>query len=304
MILEKLIYKFTTESISEVKLSNAFLQEDKSYSTSGTMRYFRVKAARMDCYNCGAILNRKTRSAEHIIPRSIGGKRIAYNLLCKACNEEFGRTIDNELASKLTRFYTLLHPDEAALPSAAVSVNRKDGKIALHEKFIAQVKKNRSFDGSNNYFRAIAKICLNYYLSKGYPKQYCETIKAFIRNGHPNNIFQYYAPETGGIHQLAENEVSHVLHIHGSKESGILYAYIELFNMQNLLLILSMDYDGREINVTYCKDVITNEELSKTINLELTREQLEHPGESVAVVEAKLFPRFERLLRIIEARNI
>ncbi|WP_164735412.1 HNH endonuclease [Pseudoflavitalea rhizosphaerae] len=256
----------------------------------------------MDCYNCGATLNRKTRSAEHILPRSIGGKRIAYNLLCKSCNELFGRTIDQELASKLTRFYTLLHPEEAALPSAIVSGNRKDGKIALHEKFIAQVKKNRSFAGNKDYFRAIAKTCLNYYLSKGYPKQYCETIKAFIRNGTPDDIYQYYAPVTGSVHQLAENEVSHVLHIHGDKRSGLLYAYIELFNMQNLIFIFSMDYDDREIDITYCRDVITNEELTKEIKLPLTRQELEHLAASSAIMEEKLFPRFERLLRIIQHR--
>ncbi|QEC44449.1 HNH endonuclease [Pseudobacter ginsenosidimutans] len=266
------------------------------------MCYFRVKAARMDCYNCGATLNRKTRSAEHILPRSIGGKRIAYNLLCKSCNEQFGRTIDNELASRLTRFYTLLNSGEPVLPATNVSGNRKDGKIALHEKFIARVKKNRSFAGSKDYFRAIAKICLNYYLSKGYPKQYCETIKAFIRSGTPDNIFQYYAPESVSIHQLSENEVSHVLHIHGNKQSGLLYAYIELFNMQNLIFIFSMEYDERDIDVTWCRDVITNADLTKDVQLHLTREQLEHPGMSSADMEERLFPRFERLLRIIQGR--
>lgn len=258
----------------------------------------------MDCYNCGATLNRKTRSAEHILPRSIGGTRIAYNLLCKSCNEQFGRTIDQELASKLTRFYTLLHPEEAALPSAIVSGNRKDGKITLHEKHIVQVKKNRSFTGSKEYFRAIAKICLNYYLSKGYPKQYCETIKSFIRNGDPDNIFQYYAPVTGSVHNLAENEVSHLLHIHGNKQSGLLFAYIELFNMQNLIFIFSMEYEDSDINVTYCRDVITNEELLKEVKFGHTRQQLEQPGLSSSAMEERLFPRFERLLRIINAGNM
>jgi hypothetical protein len=264
------------------------------------MNYFRVKAASMDCYNCGTILNRKTRSAEHILPNSIGGKRKAYNLLCKACNEKFGRSIDNELASKLTRFYTLLIAEEPAAKTNALSGNRKDGKIAAHERFLVSIKMNKTFSGSAGYFQAIAKICLNYYLSKGYPKQYCETIKAFIRGEHTGRLFHYYAPEQGNIHELADNEVSHLLHIHGSKTTGLLYAYIELFNMQNLIFIFTMNYEGKDIDVTYCRDVIKNEELSKKISLGLTRDQLEKMEITSAAMEERLFPRFERLLRIIQ----
>ena len=97
--------------------------------------------------------------------------------------------------------------------------------------------------------------------------------------------------------------MSHILHIRGSKASGILYAYIELFNMQNLVFIFSLDYDGEELNVTYCRDIIKNEELIKNIQLDLTREQLEHPELSSAEMEARLFQRFERLMHIIQSSN-
>lgn len=257
----------------------------------------------MDCYNCGTTLNRKTRSAEHILPNSIGGKRKAYNLLCKTCNEKFGRSIDNELASRLARFYTLLNTEEPAQMTNTVNSSRKDGNIAQHDRFITAIKKDKSFSGSPGYFRAIAKICVNYYLSKGYPKQYCDTIKSFIRGEHTDQIYQYYAPETHPVHAPEENEVSHILHIHGSKASGVLYAYIELFNMQNLVYIFSLNYTGEDLDVTYCRDIINNEELAINIQPDLSREQLEQPGTSSSIAEERLFPRFERLMRIIEARN-
>lgn len=257
----------------------------------------------MDCYNCGATLNRKTRSAEHILPNSIGGKRKAFNLLCKTCNEKFGRSIDNDLASKLARFYTLLNSEGPAPKTNTTPGARKDGKIAAHDRFIASVKKDRTFAGSTRYFQAIAKICLNYYLSKGYPRQYCETIRSFIRGENADHIYQYYAPEHKAVHDPGENEVSHILHIRGSKESGILYAYIELFNMQNLVFIFSLDYDGEELNATYCRDIIKNEEPVKNIQLNLTREQLENPELSSVEMEVRLFPRFERLMHIIQSNN-
>lgn len=224
--------------------------------------------------------------------------------MCKTCNEQFGRSIDNELASKLARFYSQLNTGEPAQQETLTSGHKKDGKIAWHDRFIVAVKKQQSFSGSPGYFRAIAKICLNYYLTKGYAKQYCDTIKAYIRGENTEPGLFYYAPGNSTIHDLAENEVSHIVHLFGNKESGVLYAYIELFNMQNLIIIFSMDYDGKDIDVTYCRDVITNEELSKKISLELTREQLEQLRETSAAMEIKLFPRFERLLQIIQQQKL
>ncbi|MBO9634930.1 MAG: hypothetical protein J7578_17600 [Chitinophagaceae bacterium] len=244
-------------------------------------------------------MNRKTRSAEHILPNSIGGKRKAYNLLCKSCNETFGRSIDNELASKLNRFYSLLTTQEPALQPGA----RKDGKIIVHDRFIAEIKKSHSFSGSPGYFRSIAKICLNFYLTKGYSRQYCETIKSYIRGDNASPPCFYYAPENETVHSLAENEVSHILHLHGSKSSGALYAYIELFNMQNLIFVFTMDYEGNDIDTTYCRNLISDEEPSKKIALGLTRAQLEELAVSSEIMEKRLYPPFERLLQIIRDRQ-
>ena len=266
------------------------------------MNYFRVKEVRMECYNCGATLNRKTRSAEHILPNSIGGKRKAYNLLCKTCNEMFGRTIDNELASKLAPIYSLLVSGEQPLKPNTSFLFKNDGTPIAYDRFLSSIKTNRAYSGNAGYFRSIAKICLNYYLSKGYSRQYIEPIKTFINGGNTDHIVHYYVPANKPLHILAENEVSHILHLHGSKESGILYAYIELFNMQNLVVVFSMDYDGKDIDVTYCRDLITNEEPSKKIVLSLTREQLEELGGLAAEMEARLKPPFERLLGIIQNR--
>ncbi|NML21196.1 HNH endonuclease [Pseudoflavitalea sp. G-6-1-2] len=252
----------------------------------------------MDCYNCGTTLNRKTRSAEHILPNSIGGKRKAFNLLCKACNEQFGRTIDNELASKLARFYSLLNAGTPTSENAAAAF-RKDGNKAAHARFISDVKLSHSFSGSPGYFRAIAKICLNYYLTKGYSRQYIDAVRSFIRGENDALVHYYYAPETGLVYQPAEKEVSHVVHLHGSKESGLLYAYIELYNMQNLICIFTSDYNGDNIDVTYCWDVISGEELVRKLSIGLTREQLLQPKQSSAAMEKQLFPRFERILKLI-----
>lgn len=233
----------------------------------------------MNCYNCGVTLNRKNRSVEHIINASIGGFKKGYNLLCQACNKEFGKTIDRDLGKQLGIFGRLLN----------ISLDRGEhsGSTAI----------DKVTPGGVNYYRAIAKMCLNYYLSKGYPKEYCEQVKAFVRGENVAPVSYYYFPANV---VLEYDEVSHIIHLRGSKKSGVLYAYIELFNMQNQIVIFHMDYTGEDINVTYCRDVVKNRELSKNISFPLDRHHLEALKHSSAEMEHLLAIRLKRLMKIIE----
>ena len=49
------------------------------------------------CYLCGQELNNKNKTIEHIIPNALGGKLKTKEILCKACNNSMGETIDNNL---------------------------------------------------------------------------------------------------------------------------------------------------------------------------------------------------------------
>ncbi|MRG44100.1 hypothetical protein GFS24_03195 [Chitinophaga sp. SYP-B3965] len=233
----------------------------------------------MNCYNCGVILNRKNRSVEHIINASIGGFKKGYNLLCQTCNKEFGKTIDRELVKQLGVFGRLLNiPLDRGTHSGSVSSD----KVIVN---------------SIDYQRAIAKICLNYYLSKGYPKQYCDRVRAFVKGESvAEDILHDYLPLN---EEPSDNEVSHIVHLHGSKDTGVLYAYIELFNMQNKIIIFSMDYTGDDIDVTYCRDVVRNVELPRKMDFKLSRNDLE--GLKDVVVSNF---RYERLMKIIDPNII
>jgi hypothetical protein len=182
---------------------------------------------------------------------------------------EFGRTIDLELGRQLGVFGRLLN----------IPLDRGEHSSS-------------SEPGVINCDRAIAKICLNYYLSKGYPKEYCEPVKAFVRGGG-EPVSHYYLPSVD-IH--ATGEVSHIIHIHGG--GGVLYAYIELFNMLNRVVVFSMDYAGEDIHVTYCRDVVFHRELTKSVDFRLGRLELEGLRE----VEPSSV-RYERLMGIIESRR-
>lgn len=241
----------------------------------------------MTCYNCGTTLNQKNRSAEHIIPNAIGGKKKAYNLLCSACNKHYGQTIDQVLANQLGPFGYLLN----------IPLDRGGHSEGNANPF-------EGVTGGIDYYRSVAKICLNFYLSKGYPKKYSEKVLAFVKGESKDRIFHYYFPSNGIVHALGEQEVSHIIHLHGDRELGVLYAYIELFNMQNQIIIFSYDYDGNDINVTYCRDVVKNAELTKTIRLRLARHDLENLEYTSAAMGREMEVRLERLMHIINKAQL
>lgn len=269
----------------------------------------------MTCYSCGTTLNQKNRSAEHIIPNAIGGKKKAYNLLCSECNKHYGQTIDQALANQLGPFGYLLNiPLDRGQHSKAVKLVTASGKGTQYTEeptnqqyYLAAEGDANPFEiviGGIDYHRSVAKICLNFYLSKGYPKKYSEKVIAFVKGESKDRIFHYYFPSNEVVHALGEQEVSHIIHLHGDRELGVLYAYIELFNMQNLIMIFSYDYDGNDINVTYCRDVVKNVELTKTIRLGLLRHHLESLRYTSAAMGKKMELRLERLIHIINKAQL
>lgn len=253
----------------------------------------------MNCYNCDVVLNRKNRSVEHIINASIGGFRKGYNLLCHSCNMAFGRTIDFELGRQLGVFGRLL----------GIQLDRGEHSTSSSPGAVIDCD------------RAIAKICLNYYLSRGYAKEYISAVRDFVRGESTIPVSFYYLPPD--IHEA--DEVSHIIHIHGG--AGVLYAYIELFNMQNRVVVFSRDYAGKDIHVTYCRDVVKGVELDKEVPFRLGREELERLKSAAGVsgeryeglrgdgmVSGERYEglrgdgvgsgeRYDRLMRMIEGRR-
>ncbi|RFS26757.1 HNH endonuclease [Chitinophaga silvatica] len=158
--------------------------------------------------------------------------------------------------------------------------------------------------GGKDCDRSIVKICLNYYLHRGYPDCYCVNAKNFVSGISNNKIAFYYYPTNEIIHQLGPDEVSHIIHIRGSREIGVLYAYIELFNMRNMIVFFDLNYNGDDIIDTYCHDVIKSEDLNKSINLRLLKHHLESLPYDSAKMVIRQDLRHERLMSIIQNRQL
>lgn len=60
------------------------------------------------CYICKCELTKENFSKEHIIPNAIGGRLTSSNILCKICNNNFGKDIDNILTKQFKVLSNLL----------------------------------------------------------------------------------------------------------------------------------------------------------------------------------------------------
>lgn len=72
-----------------------------------------------------------------------------------------------------------------------------------------------------------------------------------------------------------ENEAVHMIHIEGSKETGLLYALMEYYSIYTYVVVLNDKYEGININMTYAFDAVSSQEIQRDFSLPLTKIVLE-----------------------------
>jgi hypothetical protein len=322
----------------------------------------------MDCYNCGIQIEEHNKSEEHVINNSLGGHLTSTNLICDACNNFFGHSLDVEVDAQIGMFSDLLgikrHRENKdrrvriemisekgevkvvgrkMRPLHELSIDTGTKRIKLFEaegkyerlklakkseltkKFKVEDReyiqepdktkwhvKNSKSDtrgnigfGGYDYFRGIARICLNFYLSKGHSINYAARALDFVKGKiEHNDLVFYYYPTTYDVHQLDKEEVSHILHLRGDTRKKLLYTYIELFNFQNVLVIFDKDYEGNEINDTYVYDLVNGIEVNKTVSIRLPRHHVEIMHMIERDADREHLARYNRFQQIMEKRQL
>ncbi len=123
--------------------------------------------------------------------------------------------------------------------------------------------------GGPDFFRAIKKIALNFYFHHGGEMSYVQDVVQQVKLGQPapSVISKFYYPTVRPVHQLAPQEMSHVVKLVGNPDWGVLYCYVELFNVHNALILLNDHYTGPPLNVQYCYDLLQKITLEKDVSL-------------------------------------
>lgn len=118
--------------------------------------------------------------------------------------------------------------------------------------------------------RAIAKIALGYYLRGGGDVNLVRDLREYVITGKATGIHVDFYYCFSSIHDLAPDEVSHILFIRGDRKKGLLYCYIELFNTFNFIVLLSRDFEGPDFSSQYAYNVVGgNEIVGKKISVKL-----------------------------------
>ncbi|QHT67412.1 HNH endonuclease [Rhodocytophaga rosea] len=161
--------------------------------------------------------------------------------------------------------------------------------------------------GNKDFFRALCKIAVNYCLYCGVDTSLVTNAITFIKGEHTiNYISRFYYPSHYKIHSLGSDEVSHLLYLVGDYKNQVLYCYIELFNVHNVIVLLNNEYNGPEFEKTYCYDLINSREvLEKKVIIRLHRlhflDLLKLTSNDNALYEHDM--RLKRLNKIIEQRQ-
>lgn len=159
--------------------------------------------------------------------------------------------------------------------------------------------------GGPVYFRAVAKIALNYFLYRGYNKELCKQLTLFVKGVNKSSkVVNYYYPSHYKIHNLGKEEVSHIIHIRGDTECKVLFAYIELLNFENFIIILDNNYIGGEINDTYCFDLFRGEKIPKKVKIDISCHHFENLHVIAKSHEKNHEKMFQRIEKMIEKRQL
>ena len=127
--------------------------------------------------------------------------------------------------------------------------------------------------GSNNIYKAICKMAINFYIYVGGNLKYVNHLIPYILGeSNENNYTRLYYKNSEIVSK--NEEVLHTLIIKGDNGEGILFAYIELFNVYKYIVLLNDSYCGEDIEYSYLFNVLTREKVNNNYNLSINRNDI------------------------------
>ena len=90
------------------------------------------------------------------------------------------------------------------------------------------------------------------------------------------------------------DEITHMIHLEGNPTSRVLYAMLEYYGLYTYAVFLKEDYDGPELNLTYCYDVLHEKETEREFSLPVNRKWIEKYKEGFEATAKERFAAAER----------
>lgn len=148
-------------------------------------------------------------------------------------------------------------------------------------------------------FKSIIKTAAEFFVCQNGNLSDIEYVCWFLnRPSQPNNLIRYHYNEKFDKY-LQEKEISHTIVCDADPEKRIALCYIELFAVHCFLVVLNYNYHGPTIKATYSYDLLNQSELAKSIEIDLSKEDvasLHFPGDEAT--EKAFFVRLKRAYAI------
>lgn len=127
-------------------------------------------------------------------------------------------------------------------------VNSRDSGIH-HFQFVAN-KSRYSFLG---VLKIVLGFCSYYKIDKKYLSHAVQLLKT--KDIKSCQLISNYFNDNS---KLPKNSVFHTIYLKGDNRDKLLYAIVSLYGVFNVFVLLSKEYDGNNIEETYCYDVMKN----------------------------------------------
>lgn len=126
--------------------------------------------------------------------------------------------------------------------------------------------------GGNEVFRAVCKCATNFFVySKGDPQEIKHLIPYIKGDEEKEVVWMHYQDH---LYDLSPEESSHIIHLVGKEDEGILYCYVDYFNTYKYIVLLSDNYKGRDMRETYAFDLINAVPIQKEVSMDYDRTTL------------------------------
>ena len=201
--------------------------------------------------------------------------------------------------------YTITAPNRAEARRHLKGLKRKHPEIDI-DGVMESTKLQRTYTqevygvsttyGGPNFSMAVVKIALNFCIYSGISKDYLRSTIDLFQNKTQTEIdlrsVNFYYPDVECVSK-GDNEVLHSIIVVGDNKEGVLYAYIELFNFIQEIVLLNDSYAGADVKYAYHFDVISRNEVDKTSMLLLTRPEIENLLSTDVSLHSKNFERLK-----------
>lgn len=176
------------------------------------------------------------------------------------------------------------------------------GREVRFKNYLTEDPTEARFVLNPRMIKAFIKIALNFHFLKGFVegavKPFIEILNKEDEEVKPSPHIVRMIIETHFSRPLEEKEISHALHLKGSKELGYYVCYIELFSMFHVIVSFDTFYDGPEIDESWGIDLISGKTFSPKVDLKFNQQQLLDMQFNSDNTTSSLTVNYERLVTI------